>query len=290
MRNSGQQLPGIDDVKIGQKTPTGEIEMDFTKMKSLDGDPPMVGRDVKGFQDVAEMNDAIIVVRKGNEAGLDVIQNHTAHPKPMEIKAKSINEYDRMLGFDEVPAINGRGTNEGLVSCKRPKLPDDFNSLSHGDRSELLSRYTQRMDEFENLGPELKQMRDAGKIEWDPETGIIRNAKDGKPFSGDNDPFMYLDPDTGQTLNPYRTNTVNSNLQQNGQTLHNGHANWDYSGYQKSNTGKFDQFKDIDGRILKGHQDGGLVAYNPRTGKWYELDWGGSTTRDYGKWNGVGGK
>ncbi len=290
MRNSGQQLPGIDDVKIGQKTPTGDIEMDFTKMKSLDVDPPMVGRDVKGFQDVAEMNDAIIVVRKGNEAGLDVIQNHTAHAKPMEIKAKSINEYDRMLGFDDVPAIKGRGTNEGLVSCKRPKLPDDFNSLSHGDRSELLSRYAQRMDEFENLGPELKQMRDAGKIEWDPETGIIRNAKDGKPFSGDNDPFMYLDPDTGQPLNPYRTNTVNSNLQQNGQTLHNGHANWDYSGYQKSNTGKFDQFTDIDGRILKGHQDGGLIAYNPRTGKWYELDWGGSTTRDYGKWNGVGGK
>ena len=232
------------------------------------------------------MGDAIVVVRKGNDAGLDVIQSKMAHPKSMDIKAKSINEYDRMLGFDDVPAINSRGTNEGLVGCKKPKMPDDWEMMPPSERSKLLDRYNQRMREFEDLGPELQQMKKQGKIEWDPETGIIRNAKDGKPYAGDNDPFIYLDPDTGQPLNPIRNNTMNRQLQQNGTTLHNEHAGWDYDNYSTTNPGKHSQFKNIDESILKGHQDGGLLAYNPRTKQWYEVSYDGSTTRNYGKWKG----
>ena len=141
-----------------------------------------------------------------------------------------------------------------------------------------MDRYWQRMDEFENLGPELRQMREQGKIEWDPETGIIKNAKDGRPYAGDNDPFIYLDPDTGQPLNPIR------NLQQNGTTLHNEHAGWDYDGYSSKNPGKFDQYQKIDEKILEGHQNGKLLAYNPRTKQWYEVAYDGPTTRNYAKW------
>ncbi|MCJ7732678.1 hypothetical protein MUP51_10220, partial [Candidatus Bathyarchaeota archaeon] len=237
----------------------------------------------------AEMGDAIVVVRKGNDAGLDVIQSKMAHPKSMDIKAKSINEYDRMLGFDDVPAIKSRGTNEGLVGCKKPTLPENWEMMPPGERSNLLNRYNQRMNEFENLGPELQQMRKQGKIEWDPETGIIRNAKDGKPYAGDNDPFIYLDPKTGQPLNSIRNNTMNRSLQQNGTTLHNEHAGWNYDGYQGSNPGKYNQYQGIDESILASHQNGNLLAYNPRTKQWYEVAYDGPTTRNFGKWKGVGG-
>lgn len=284
--NSGQKVPGLDDVKIGQRGADGNVNMDFNRMNPVEGDLPMIPRDVRGFEEAAEMGDAIVVVRKGNDAGLDVIANKTAHPKSMDIKAKSINEYDRMLGFDDVPAINGRGTNEGLVGCKKPTLPEGWESMPAGERANLMNRYNQRMNEFESLGPELQQMQKQGKIEWDPETGIIRNAKDGKPFAGDNDPFIYLDPDTGQPLNPMRNNTVNRHLQQNGTTLHNEHAGWNYDGYSTSNPGKHSQFQNIDESILRGHQDGGLLAYNPRTKQWYEVSYDGSTTRNYAKWKG----
>lgn len=290
MKNSGQKLPGLDDVKVGQKGPGGDVEVDFTKMKPVEGDLPMVPRDVRGVEEVAEMSDAIVVVRKGNEAGLDVIQSKAAHPKSMDIKAKSINEYDRMLGFDDVPAINGRGTNEGLVGCKKPRLPDNFDQLDPTTKSKVMNRFNQRMNEFENLGPELQQMRREGKIDWDPETGIVRNAKDGKPYAGDNDPMIYLDPDTGQPLNPIRTNTVNRGLQQNGTTVHNEHGGWNYNDYQTSNPGKFNQYENIDQAILNGHQNGNLLAYNPRTKQWYEVAWDGSTQRNWGPWRAAGGQ
>ena len=283
--DSGQKVPGLDDVKIGQRTGDG-MDVDFGNMKPYEGDLPMVPRDVRGFEEAAEMGDAIVVVRKGNDAGLDVIQSKAAHPKSMDIKAKSINEYDRMLGFDDVPAINGRGTNEGLVGCKKPTLPEGWENMPSGERSKLMNRYNQRMNEFEALGPELQQMQRQGKIEWDPETGIIRNARDGKPYAGDNDPFIYLDPETGQPLNPMRNNTMNRTLQQNGTTLHNEHAGWNYDGYQ--GTSKHGQYQNIDESILTGHQDGGLLAYNPRTKQWYEVAYDGPTTRNYNKWYGRG--
>ncbi len=286
--DSGQKVPGLDDLKIGQRGADGKIDVDFGNMKSYDGDLPMVPRDVRGFEEAAEMSDTIVVVRKGNDAGLDVIQTKQAHPKSMDIKAKSIDETDRLLGFDDSLAIDSRGTNEGLVGCKKPKLPDDFNTRSPAERTEIMDRYWQRMDEFEKLGPELQQMKKQGKIEWDPETGIIRNAKDGRPYAGDNDTFIYLDPDTAQPLNPIRNNTVNRTLQQNGTTLHNEHAGWNYDGYKNTNPGKYDQYKGIDEKILTKHKDGGLLAYNPRTKQWYEVAYDGPTTRNYDTWIGIG--
>jgi len=286
VKTSGQKVPGLDDVKIGQRTPTGEIELDFNKMKPADK-VPIVPRDKKIVEEVAEMSDTVIVMRKGNEAGLDVIEKKLAHPKSMDIKAKSIDEYDKMLGFDDVKAIEGRATNEGLVACKKPKLPDNLHELDPTTRKKLLDRYWQRMEEFETLGPELKQLREQGKIEWDPETGIIRNARDGKPYAGDYDPFVYLDPETGQPLNPLRNNVVNRNLQQNGVTLHNDHAGWNYEGYKTTNPKKYEMYKSIDEKILRGHKNGNLVAYNPRTKQWYEVAYDGPTTRNFSKWNGV---
>jgi len=203
----------------------------------------------------------------------------------MDIKAKSIDDVDVDLGFNDTQALRGRGTNEGLVACKKPKLPDNFDDLPLERQGELLERFGDRMDEFRKLEPELNQMVKDGKIEWDPDTGIIRNAKDGRPYAGDNDTFIYLDPDTGQPLNPLRNNTMNRTLQQNGTTLHNEHMGWDYDGYRSSNPGKYDQYKGIDEKILSKHKDkGGLIAYNPRTKQWYEVGYDGPTTRDYATW------
>jgi len=283
--DNDQVVPGIKDMQIGQRGADGKIMTDFSNMKPYEGDLPMVPRDVRGFQEAAEMGDAIVVVRKGNDAGLDVIQSKAAHPKSMDIKAKSIDDVDVDLGFNDTQALRGRGTNEGLVACKKPKLPDNFDDLPLERQGELLERFGDRMDEFRKLEPELNQMVKDGKIEWDPDTGIIRNAKDGRPYAGDNDTFIYLDPDTGQPLNPLRNNTMNRTLQQNGTTLHNEHMGWDYDGYRSSNPGKYDQYMGIDEKILSKHKDkGGLIAYNPRTKQWYEVGYDGPTTRDYATW------
>ena len=281
IETSGQKVPGMDDFQIGQKLPGDDIATDFSKMNPMEGKPPLTDYDLKGFQDAAELNDAVIVLRKGNEASLDVIASKQAHPKSMDIKAKSIKPIDAELGYNDVPAIQGRAHNEGLVACKKPKIPDDFSSRPPGKQREILDRYYERLDEYKRLSPELEQMQKAGKIDWDPETGIIRNAKDGRPYAGDNDPFVYLDPDTGAPLNQYRNNTVNQHLQQNGHTLHNEHTGWQYQNTQ--GTPNYNTYQNIDTNIMTGHQNGGLVAYNPRTKQWYEVAMGTSNVNDNGQ-------
>ena len=281
-KNSGGKAPGLDDFKVGQKGPTGEVELDWNKMKPIDGDPPLPYRDAKGLKEAADMNDAITIVRKTNPDSIDLINDKLVNPKSMDIKAKSTNADDVLLGFDDTVQFPGREAgNKGIVMCKKPKLPDNFDTLPPAQKSSVMNRYVQRMDEFENLGPELQKMVKEGKIEWDPSTGVIKNAKNGKPYGGDNDLLGNLDANTGDPLNPYRNNTMNNQLQTNGHTVHNDQAGWQYGQYEGSNPGKFNQYKNIDEGILNGHKDGGLVAYNPKTGKWYEVSYDGSTTRNY---------
>jgi hypothetical protein len=272
-QRSGQPAPGLDEVKFKDWMETDT--------------PNMVGRDMTLVQEAGDVNDAVIVMRETNPASQPWIKAKAADPKPLPIKAKTVNEYDRLLGFDDTPFDpNFSSSNEGLVACKNPKLPPKPPEMSPAEYNQVIKRYVQRRVEYMDNKAYYESMERQGLIDWNRETGVISNPRTGRPFAGDNDPFAYLDPDTLQPVNAYRSNTINSNLQQSGVTLHNEHIGFQTHKYM--GTDSYGQMATIDESILSN--PGELWAYNPRDGgKWFRVTYDGSTTRNWGTWLGQGG-
>jgi hypothetical protein len=158
--------------------------------------------------------------------------------------------------------------------------------MSPAEYNQVIKRYVQRRVEYMDNKAYYESMERQGLIDWNRETGVISNPRTGRPFAGDNDPFAYLDPDTLQPVNAYRSNTINSNLQQSGVTLHNEHIGFQTHKYM--GTDSYGQMATIDESILSN--PGELWAYNPRDGgKWFRVTYDGSTTRNWGTWLGQGG-
>ena len=194
------------------------------------------------------------------------IQRGEAYPKITMIHQKTINPIDsQYLGF-------GRsGADKGLAACK--KMPETLarpDGLTDAEWKKVTDRYEQRKKEYDAFADHLRDLERQGKIEWNPDTGLITHK--GKGFAGDNDPFAYLDAKTGKPLTPEQNKRFSDRLHQVGVTQHPDHISWDYSGPHEHNANTV-----IDDAILKGHSQGGtpLNRYDPATGKWDTVYWDG---------------
>lgn len=194
------------------------------------------------------------------------IQAGEAFPKITMIHEKTINPIDRKyLGFGASDA------DVGYAGCR--KMPDTLErppDLTDAEWKKVHDRYEQRKKEYDTFADHLGELIMAGKIEWDPRTGLITHK--GKGFAGDNDPFAYVDAKTGKPLTPEQNKEFSDRLHQLGVTMHPDHIAWDYSGPHEHNANTR-----IDDAILKGHSPGGtpLNRYNPATGKWDTVFWNG---------------
>jgi len=276
----GEPAPGLSDVSF---KPAG-------KPPDLDG---MTVRDQKVVKMVADKHGVDVHMRPTNPESQKWIESGNAHPKPELLKTKTIDADDVQLGFSE--------DSRGLVACREPVKPPEIKPPDMPDDqfARLNDRYNQRLKEFTNEAEHLRDLQQRGGIKWDEKTGIITDARTGKPFAGDNDPFAYVDSVTKKPVSPYTVNQINKDLQANGATLHNEHVNWDLSG--KSNTpgvggaqSDFSTAAAIDNKILKGHSasipdpaTGQMIpnpdakplnTYNPLSGKW-ETNWFTGDTR-----------
>lgn len=276
----GEPAPGLSDVSF---KPAG-------KPPDLDG---MTVRDQKVVRMVADKHGVDVHMRPTNPESRKWIESGNAHPKPEALKTKTIDADDVQLGFSE--------DSKGLVACREPVKPPEIKPPDMPDDqfARLQQRYDQRVKEFGDQADHLRDLQQQGRIKWDEKTGIITDARTGKPFAGDNDPFAYVDSVTKKPVSPYTVNQINKDLQANGATLHNEHVNWDISG--KSNTpgvggaqSDFSTAAAIDNKILKGHSasipdpaTGQMIpnpgakplnTYNPLSGKW-ETNWFTGDTR-----------
>jgi len=194
------------------------------------------------------------------------IQRGEAYPKITMIHQKTINPIDsQYLGFGRSDA------DKGLAACK--KMPDTIarpDGLTDAEWKKVTDRYEQRKKEYDAFADHLQDLQRQGKIEWNPDTGLITHK--GKGFAGDNDPFAYLDAKTGKPLTPEQNKRFSDRLHQVGVTQHPDHISWDYSGPHEHNANTV-----IDDAILKGHSQGGtpLNRYDPATGKWDTVYWDG---------------
>ncbi|HEX5013959.1 MAG TPA: hypothetical protein VFV72_07330 [Candidatus Limnocylindrales bacterium] len=123
-----------------------------------------------------------------------------ALPKPAVIKAKTINEADRLLG---APAGS-----LGLVGYFNPELPPQPKGMSRGDWERVVERFIERKQEFHELAGDMQMLTNEGTIHV--VSGVVtmidpRAPKEGNPryraVAGDVDIFEihWADPNRQMT-------------------------------------------------------------------------------------------
>jgi hypothetical protein len=115
--------------------------------------------------------------------------------KPAVIKAKTINEADRLIG---APAGS-----LGLVGYFNPELPAQPKGMSRGDWEKVVERFVERKEEFHALEADMKMLADEGTVHVvsgvvtmiDPRAPQDGNAR-SKAVAGDVDIFQiqWADP------------------------------------------------------------------------------------------------
>jgi hypothetical protein len=240
-------------------------------------------RDQKAIRMVAEKHGVKAHFRPTNPDSKPWLESGRAHPKPEMLKTKTISHLDAELGFPK--------NKVGTVACKKPVMPSKRPAgMTDVEFDDLCQRFDQRSAEFLDQQTKLDALVEKGEIIWNKETGEILNAKTGKPFAGDHDPFAFVDAVTGKPVSPAVNNQINQDLQNLGTTAHGEHVAWDYSKLDKTlpadappgAQAPYDNASGIDQKILGSHQEGGqaLNTFNPLEGEkggWSSSFWNGGT-------------
>ncbi len=169
------------------------------------------------------------------------------HPKPMSIKANSINPLDVELGAP--PGEVGR------VAHFKPRMPDTT-GMDPGKAADLTRRYNNRMNSYNALDAEMRAMQAAGDVKIEA-NGLIRNGKDGKPYTGDHDIFRITDSVTGREVpagSRLYDNVVNDLKKPPFQAQHGAHSQWRYDPADPHHGA---QYRNTDARIRAEHSPSG---------------------------------
>ena len=191
-------------------------------------------------------------------------------PSPEMVKNKTINDIDRdWLGFDQKPstrAFDNIESSKGLAACKQPKaLPKTRPpNKTPAEWRDVKRRWVQREREFRDLATKID---DNPNLNWDKKTGIITDRRTGKPFTGDNDAFSFVDATTGKPVSPYTNQKIVQELKELGVIQHGEHANWDVNSSSNIPTPKggrtpLQTNRGIDKKILGSHVEGGKEPLN----------------------------
>ncbi|NCC75589.1 MAG: hypothetical protein EOM08_04040 [Clostridia bacterium] len=160
-------VPGKLPVKPGAGYTTS------TKPVKLGG---ITDKSAKAIQNVADDMGVQIHTRPVTGKAKDLLESGKALPKPMEIKAKTLNKIDELIGGPQ-----GR---EGAVGIFQPKKPPEniMNKLSKEVREQIEERFEKRAKEYTKYIDELKSNKNVEIID-----NIIYDKKTGKVFTGDVD-------------------------------------------------------------------------------------------------------
>jgi hypothetical protein len=180
-----------------------------------------------------------------------------AVPKPESIKAKTINEADRLLGAPP--------DSMGLVGYFEPHLPDKPASMSDGDWATVERRFHERTIEHSDLHDEMEAMKADGSITV--ENGVVKlKAKDGqtgaevyKAITGDLDLWDIHNADPhGPALDAAAIHRITDQLKALGVTVEHGpHLWWEPKPGKEAK---------VFGDIVKAHNPKGgkpLVRFGP---------------------------
>ncbi|WP_318198424.1 hypothetical protein [Streptomyces sp. MCL20-2] len=169
------------------------------------------------FRDLARERNVVVDVRPTNPSAprwLDA----GAMPKPQDIKAKTVNEVDVLLGADA-------GT-IGLVGYFQPVLPAE-GSVPHGVRDRVVSRFNQRSTEFRELAGKMAQYEADGRfVVQDGVVYGVDDAGDRRPITGDHDVFDVSSPDGSRLSHPDHDALIAEMRAKDMAVVHGAHMFW----------------------------------------------------------------
>lgn len=174
-----------------------------------------------------------------------------AAPKPLQIKAKTLNKYDELLG-------GPKGT-EGVVGFYEPKLPpkDVMKRLSKDTQTALVKQYQDRRREFHHLSEKMKSYEASG--DFKVIDGRVFN-RDGKLLTGDVDIYDVVNFDGTPVKESVKKQVLDSMMKKQGSNvMHDDVLSWKKGGIDFSQKAK-DAMIDAATSDKEGK---GLTSYNP---------------------------
>jgi hypothetical protein len=239
-----KQLGGIERVGEASVERTAAEKLTPRSIEETYGIPEANQRK---FQRFADARDITIDVRPTNPESVPWLERG-ALPKPMAIKAKTINDLDIRLGAS--------AEHRGLAGLFEPKLPER-GGMPEGEWNALQKRFRQRANEYDELRPKMDAYQEQGKFEV--RNGVVY-GKDAngefRPITGDHDIFDIRHP-AGSRLSPSEENALITEMRQHNMGVQHGpHMYWQPNG-------EFEQ--NIYDTIVRSHQPGGepLVRFAP---------------------------
>ncbi|MFE6919245.1 hypothetical protein ACFVDJ_35155, partial [Streptomyces rubiginosohelvolus] len=169
------------------------------------------------FRDLARDRNVVVDVRPTNPSAPKWL-DAGAMPKPQDIKAKTVNEVDVLLGADA-------GT-IGLVGYFQPVLPDQ-GSVPHNAWDRVLSRFNQRSTEFRELAGKMAQYEAEGRFVV--QNGVVYGADeagDRRPITGDHDVFDVSSPDGSRLSHPDHDALIDEMRAKDMAVVHGAHMFW----------------------------------------------------------------
>ncbi|MFD8803828.1 hypothetical protein ACFV0P_34985, partial [Streptomyces atroolivaceus] len=171
----------------------------------------------KGFRDLARDRNVVIDVRPTNPLAPKWLEAG-ALPKPQEIKAKTLNEVDVLLGADPESV--------GLVGYFKPVMPEP-GAVPEGEREGVLSRFNERSTEFRELAAKMAALEAENRF-------VVRDGvvfglgEDGgrRPITGDHDVFDVSTPDGTRVAHPAHDALIEEMRSRDMAVMHGAHMFW----------------------------------------------------------------
>ncbi|MGW4176653.1 WXG100-like domain-containing protein, partial [Streptomyces rubiginosohelvolus] len=209
-----QDAPGPEGSPPPPALPVNALAVDAYTARHTYGIPE---KNFDKFRDLARDRNVVVDVRPTNPSAPKWL-DAGAMPKPQDIKAKTVNEVDVLLGADA-------GT-IGLVGYFQPVLPDQ-GSVPHGAWDRVLSRFNQRSTEFRELAGKMAQYEAEGRfVVQDGVVHGVDDAGDRRPITGDHDVFDVSSPDGSRLPHPDHDALIDEMRAKDMAVVHGAHMFW----------------------------------------------------------------
>ncbi|MGL5258254.1 MAG: hypothetical protein ACRC76_14600 [Proteocatella sp.] len=193
------------------------------------------------------------------------IKSGKAVPKEMDMKAKTLNKLDELLG--------GPKNSEGLVGYYKPKLPpkEIMKSLSKETQKEIVDQYVKRRREFTKLAGDMKSLQAQGK--YAVIDGKVMDMKNGGKFiTGDVDLFDVTNFDGSPVSASVKKQVIKNLMSKSGSNvMHEDVLSWTKDGTAFNPKAKASMISSASGKggakpvYVNGSKtiDNGVTTYNP---------------------------
>lgn len=149
-------------------------------------DPNFIpGNTKRTLSDLARELNVQIQVRIGNADSVKWFDEGLGVPKPLDLKFKTINKWDEMLGCPT--------GSRGVVGCYNPSLPANFKSLPISDQTKLLARFDDRVKEMARYSSDMNRMMQEGR--YSIVNNMVYDVKAQKFVAGDVDLYHITQAD-----------------------------------------------------------------------------------------------